>query len=237
MRSHSRPRLLGVTFDLDDTLYDNGPVLARAERALQAWLEGNYPQLARRYDPAALQALGRAMAQERPALRHDVTALRKQALAVAAQEVGYAAELADAAFRVFWLARNQVELFADVLPVLRRLREHLVLGALSNGNADVNLIGLGEVFHFALSAAELGASKPEPALFLEAVRRIGGEPRETAHVGDDALTDIAGARTVGMRTVWVNRSGRPWPGETAPDAEIRTLWELPAVLSRFDSQP
>lgn len=229
------PQLLGVTFDLDDTLYDNGPVLARAERAVRGWLERRYPRLAERYDSAALQALRARLAEERPEIRHDLTRLRKQALALAAREVGYGAEVAERGFEVFWLARNRVELFAEVLPVLRGLRRRLVLGALTNGNADVTQIGLAEVFDFAFSAAAVGASKPAPTLFLEALRRIGGEPRAAVHVGDDAVADVAGARTVGMRTVWVNRRGRPWEGEARPDAEIGSLWELPEVLARFEA--
>lgn len=232
----TRSALVGITFDLDDTLYDNGPVLARAEQAVQGWLERNYPRLAAQYDAAALQTLRSRIARERPELRHDVTGLRKQALAVAAGEVGYPAELAEEAFRVFWVARNRVELFADTLPVLTRLRRHLILGALTNGNADVTQIGLGEVFHFAFCAADVGASKPEPPLFREALRRIGSDPRRTVHVGDDAIADIGGARAMGLRTVWLNRTGRSWEGEAPADAEIRTLWELPAVLERFEAE-
>jgi putative hydrolase of the HAD superfamily len=227
-------RIRGVTFDLDDTLYDNRPVLARAERLVEEWLERHYPRLAARYPGEALRALRRQLAGERPELRHDITALRKTALAIAAEEVGYPPGLSEEAFRVFWTARNQVELFADVLPVLTPLRARYRIGAITNGNADVVRIGLAGVFEFALSAADLMASKPDPPLFLEAVRRVGGEPWDTVHVGDDATADIQGARAAGLRTVWVNRTGHPWEGEGRPDAEITSLWELPAVLARLE---
>ena len=227
-------RIRGVTFDLDDTLYDNGPVLERAEQAVQTWLEQHYPRLADRYDVHALRELRRSLAREEPALGHDLSSLRKRAIAVAAQELGYGAEVGEAAFHVFWETRNRVALFEDVLPVLAGLREAYTLGAITNGNADVTRIGLGGVFHFALSAADVGAAKPAPPLFLEALRRIGGAPQATVHVGDDAVADVGGACGAGLRTVWVNRHGRAWEGEVTPDAEVRSLWELPAVIARIE---
>jgi putative hydrolase of the HAD superfamily len=228
-------RIRGVTFDLDDTLYDNVPVLRQAERSVDDWLAANYPLVAERYDAAALRQLRQALAQAEPALRHDITALRKRALAAAAQSVGYGGEVvAEAGFAVFWEARNAVELYDDVLPVLVDLRSRYTLGALTNGNADLTRIGLAPLFDFALHAGAVGASKPQPPMFLEALRRIGGGPEATVHVGDDAVTDVAGARAVGIRTVWVNRRGVSWPGGDPPDAEIRSLRELTEVLARLE---
>ncbi len=232
-----RRRIRGVTFDLDDTLYDNVPVLERAERTVQDWLAAHYPGIAARYDAAALRDLRRALGLAEPTLRHDVTVLRKRALAMAAESVGYAGEaVAEAAFAVFWEARNAVDLYDDVRPVLTELRAQYTLGALTNGNADLGRIGLAPLFDFALHAGAVGASKPQPPMFLEALRRIGGGPETTVHVGDDPLADVAGARAVGMWTVWVNRRGNPWPGGDQPDAEVRSLRELAGVLALLEGR-
>lgn len=227
-------RFRGITFDLDDTLYDNVPVLLRAEQAVHAWLAEHYPRLAARYDPLGLRELRRTLAVAEPHLRHDITSLRKRAVAMAARAVGYDEEVAEPAFAVFWEARNQVELYEDVQPVLAGLRSRYTLGALTNGNADLERIGLAPLFDFALSAGNVGASKPEPTMFLEALRRIGAGPEATVHVGDDPVADIGGARAVGMRTVWVNRRGQPWPGGDPPDAEVRSLRELAGVLAALE---
>ncbi len=232
MGSH-RP-FRGITFDLDDTLYDNVPVLQRAEQAVHDWLAEHYPRLAARYDPPGLRELRRALAVAQPGLRHDVTTLRKRAIALAARTVGYGEEVAEHAFAVFWEARNQVELYEEVRPVLAGLRGRYTLGALTNGNADLGRIGLAPLFDFALSAGAVGASKPEPPMFLEALRRIGAGPEATVHVGDDPVADIGGAKAVGMRTVWVNRHSHPWPGGDPPDAEIRGLGDLLGVLAALE---
>jgi putative hydrolase of the HAD superfamily len=233
-RARGGRQILGVTFDLDDTLYDNRPVLEHAECALYAWLTEHHPRVAERYDREALRSLRHEVLASAPALRHDVSALRKRALALAADRVGCDPALAEEGFRVFWQCRNRVALYGDVLPVLSQLRRRYVLGAITNGNADVGQIGLGRVFHFSICAAELGASKPEAPPFREALRRVGGEPCACVHVGDDALADIDGARCAGLRTVWLNRAGRPWDGGAPPDAEIRSLWELPRVIAALE---
>jgi putative hydrolase of the HAD superfamily len=51
------------------------------------------------------------------------------------------------------------------------------------------------------------------------------------HVGDDPEADIEGARAAGLRAVWLNRGGVPWPARSeAPELRVRSLVELDALL-------
>jgi len=226
-------RILGVTFDLDDTLYDNRPVMERAEAVLQDWLAWQYPRVVQQFSIQALRELRKAVAAEHTHLSHDLTAIRKMALTKAAQDCGYPPRLADEAFEVFHEARNQVQVYADVRPVLHGLRRRYVLGALTNGNADIGRIGLDDLFHFAISAVDVGAAKPEPPMFQAALQRIGTLPARVIHVGDDPVRDVEGAAAAGLRTVWVNRWGQDWPGGRRADAEVVSLLELPEVLGEL----
>lgn len=124
-------------------------------------------------------------------------------------------------------------MYADVLPALYGLRERYVLGALTNGNADLEQLGLAPLFEFAISAADVGAPKPEPHMFREAARQMGTTPGRLVHVGDDPLQGVAGAAAVGLGTVWVNRPADDWPGGPCPDAEVRSLSELSGVLAEM----
>ena len=65
------------------------------------------------------------LAQREPHNAHDLTYLRLTALAAHAREHGYDETLAQQAFEVFLEARNEVEVFADVLPALARLQAAL----------------------------------------------------------------------------------------------------------------
>ena len=217
-----------ITFDLDDTLWDVWPVVERAEQHLHEWLRSHYPRIPQRYSPLELRELCAEIA-------HDRTRLRKDALQLAARRTGYLDFDVDAAFAVFYIARNAVELFAEVRPTLERLARRYTLASLSNGNADVGLIGLDDVFSFSLNAIEVGAAKPEPLMFELACRRLGAWPGQVVHVGDDPEHDVRGAANAGMRTVWVNRNGREWPGGPEADAEIGSLAELEAVLAVWEA--
>ena len=224
-----------ITFDLDDTLWDVWPVVERAERLLHDWLVARYPRIPERYTPLELRELCAEIASSQPEIAHDRTRLRKDALWLAAKRSGYAAFEVDAAFAVFYLARNAVELFAEVRPALERLARRYTLASLSNGNADVRLIGLDDMFSFSLNAIEVGAAKPEALMFELACRRLGARPEQIVHVGDDPEHDVRGAANAGFRTVWLNRSGRNWPGGRRADAEIGDLAELDAVLAAWES--
>ncbi len=227
------PDIRAITFDLDDTLWEIWPVIARAESRLHEWLEDRYPRIPERFTTLALRALCAEIARQRPDVAHDRTVLRKEALALAARQVGYEEFHVDSAFEVFYQARNEVIFFEEVLPVLERLAGRYVLGALSNGNADIGRVGLGHVFAFSINAIDVGRAKPAPDMFEAAVERLGLPAGQIVHVGDDPELDVVAAVEAGYRAVWVNRAGADWPGGVQADAEVRTLEELEAVLERW----
>ena len=152
---------------------------------------------------------------------------------LAAHRVGYTEFEVESAFQVYFAARNEVVFFQEVLPVLEHLSQSYILGALSNGNADIHLTGLGEWFDFAINAVDVGEAKPEPAMFQQACLRLHLAPEQIVHVGDDPKHDVLGAAQAGFRTVWVNRQGQEWPGGEPADAEIGTLQELVVLLDSW----
>lgn len=220
-----------ITFDLDDTLWDIWPVIERAERHLHRWLEQHYPAIPRRFDCLELRELGAEIARRQPELAYHRSWLRKSALELAARRSGCDSFDVEAAFAVFYAARNEVELFDDVAPVLERLAQRYQLGALSNGNACVVRTGLARFLDFALSAETVGSAKPEPRMFVEACRLSGARAEQILHVGDEPEHDVRGAAMAGLRTVWLNRTGKDWPGGPGPDATVRTLNELETLVA------
>jgi FMN phosphatase YigB (HAD superfamily) len=113
-----------------------------------------------------------------------------------------------------------------VLEALRRLRLHRFrIGVVTNGpttqNEKLVRTGLSSLVDAVCISDEFGVEKPDPRIFAEAVRRCCGDevPGEGGWmVGDTAESDIAGARTSGLRSIWMSR-GRTWVhGDFAPDA-------------------
>lgn len=220
-------RLRAVTFDLDFTLWDLSQVIVRAEELTHGFLAEHYPEAARRYTVEQVRELRSRLAEQRPELRHNVTELRRAALAQVARDSGYGDSLVEEAFRVFLDARHDVVLYDDVRPTLEALRGRFVLGAVTNGNADLRRVGLGAYFDFSLSAVEVGAAKPSHLIFEAACSRAGVDPAAMAHVGDEVESDVVGAAGHGMVPVWLNRTGAPWPATVEPLSHV----ELPDLAS------
>ena len=222
-----------ITFDLDDTLWESGPVLANAEAKFYEWIERTCPEIAHNHSYDALVAHRHTHYDSIPESRHDLTRARLLWLESLLREWGYGAELAEVGFRVFWKHRNAVTLFDDVPRVLDKLGERYAIGAITNGNADVHRIGIGHHFDFVVTPAEAGAAKPDSAIFELALDAAGASPGSVVHVGDDPVRDVSGAAAIGLRTVWMNPEGRTWPGEKRPDAEIRSLEALLSVIDAW----
>ena len=219
-----------VTLDLDDTLWECRPALERAERAFFAFIDEHLPRITAHYDAGALSAHRQEHYRRHPEHAHDVTYVRKHWLAHVATRFGYGREAVEPALRVFLEVRSRVDLYEGAESCLQALSARYTLGAITNGNADLERIGIDHYFDFVVTPAQAGAAKPKPAIFEAALAAAGTQAARTVHVGDDPERDVLGAAALGMRTVWVNATLAPWPGGAMPDAVVRHIGELALVI-------
>jgi FMN hydrolase / 5-amino-6-(5-phospho-D-ribitylamino)uracil phosphatase len=228
-------RILAITIDLDDTLWPVMPALERADRDLDNYLRQHYPQVARTWPIPAMRQLRARVAAERLDLAHDFTAQRYLTLQMAFDACGIAEAPLDALWEIYATARNSVELYPDALPALESLRALWPVASLTNGNADLERIGLHLHFAHHIAARDIGSAKPEAKIFLAAAERLGIAPENILHVGDDPELDVVGAREAGLRTAWINRPRHPWPGAlgVAPDLDLP---DLTALVEWMNSQ-
>jgi FMN hydrolase / 5-amino-6-(5-phospho-D-ribitylamino)uracil phosphatase len=231
MRRMTLGTVRAICFDLDNTLWDVGPVLMRAERILADWLRSRYPRIPERFTTEAMMELREQLLRAEPHQSHDLTYLRRETLARMAAAVGYDRDIAHEAFATWHAARNQCSPYADVVPSLERLKTRFRLATLSNGNADLECIGLAHHFEVRLHAAELGCAKPDPRTYEALAEALTLAPAEILFVGDEPHADVCGPRAAGMRTAWVNRAGIEWPAELpAADLAVTDLDELSIAL-------
>jgi len=226
-----------ITFDLDDTLWAIGPVIRRAEAELWSWLSENYPAIVQNYGSEDLFELRRQVGDEFPEHSHDFRFLRKKVLKRVAVASGYGGEMVEPAFDVFDAARNSVDFFPDVEPALHKLSRDFTLIAVTNGNANLETIGIRHLFLDVVTAVDAGCAKPDRAIFDVAIKRAGVTSAEILHVGDHPQLDVIGARNAGMRTAWINRNGDQRPRHLPPpDAEISAIDELGLLLCPQDRE-
>jgi len=225
-------RIKAITLDLDDTLWPIWPTIARAETALTAWLADRAPATVALLAVPDTKRQIRAETEAAYAhLAHDLGTLRREAIRLALRRAGDDPALAEPAFEVFFEARHQVDLFADALPALEALSARYPLVALSNGNADIQRVGLARYFKGALSAREFGVGKPDPRIFHAAAALAGATAEATLHVGDDAHLDGVGGLGAGMQFAWVNRDGHDWAH--APHQPHLTIADLNSLVERL----
>jgi putative hydrolase of the HAD superfamily len=216
-----------ICFDLDDTLWPCRPVIEEAEQVCYAWLEAEAPRLTSRYSLDQLRAHRLQVGRRQPHIAHDMTEVRRHSLAQLLNQTGYAEALAQQASDVFRQARNRVTPYEDVKDALARLSHHFTLVSVTNGNSQIEHTPLADSFDHSLSAAEVGAAKPDPAMFHAASARSGIPLSSFLHVGDDPLRDVQAARNLDVKAVWVNRDGKAWPTTLArADLEVVGLSEL-----------
>jgi putative hydrolase of the HAD superfamily len=101
------------------------------------------------------------------------------------------------------------QLFDDTLPVLTDLRDrgwrHLIISNhIPELTQIVSHLGLRELVDDIINSAEIGYEKPHPQAFAHA-RRLAGNPPEIWMIGDDPLTDVAGAHAAGIPAIHVQR--------------------------------
>lgn len=221
-------RVHALTLDLDDTLWPIWPTIARAEQVMADWLAQHAPATAALgSDRQTLREVREHTGRTRPDLAHDLSALRRESIRALLQRAGDNPALAEPAFDVFFEERQRVDLFDDALPALQRLSARFPIVAVSNGNADVQRVGIGAHFVASISAREFGVGKPDPRIFHAAAQAAGVAPHKVLHIGDDAHLDGVGALNAGMQLAWVNRTGHVWAH--APLQPHLTLSDLRAL--------
>jgi putative hydrolase of the HAD superfamily len=228
-------RIKAVLFDLDDTLWPVGPVISHAETTLQQWMAIHTPLVAQNYSIEQLRHHRSVLVKTNPRFGYDLWALRHAVLSKIFQETGEHPGMADEAMAVFADARNQVALYDDVVPCLTALGGRVGLGSISNGFADLQVIGLAPHFQVSLAAHSFGCAKPDPRIFHAACAAMNLLPDQVAYVGDDLVLDVEAAQQVGMQGIWMNRrclsSGERLHPHIRPDAIITSLHELENCLS------
>lgn len=235
-QKRKRNMLKLITLDLDNTLWDVTPTIIAAEKTLVGWMQQEIPSVLPHYQKDALMHLRKQFVQEFPDKAHFPTDMRKYILRHCFQQAGIAPSDLDptveAAFSVFIHARNQVTLFPETLDILSHLSTHFDVIALSNGNADLSMIGIDHFFKAHFSAESVGKAKPDPTMFHNALATSQCAAHESLHVGDHPIEDIETARALGFNTVWFNENNQQASHLCQP---TQTIHHLDSLIPLIDN--
>lgn len=135
---------------------------------------------------------------------------------------------------------EKITLVPGAAETLRELAHHYTLGLISDTGMTPGRVlrqlmardGILDLFRHCTFSDETGRAKPHPHQFLDTLGQLGVSPEEAAHVGDLTVTDIVGARNVGMRAVLFTGVTQGQDPSQA-DAVIASFDELPTVLDQL----
>ncbi|MCP2341827.1 HAD family hydrolase [Actinomadura rupiterrae] len=224
-------RTAAVLFDLDGTLMDHATAATRA--ILECWPGADTGFVERRWNELTDGYVERYARGEM-----SFAEQRRRRAITLARELGHPGwddAKADAWFAGY-LARYQGHwaAFPDVLPLFEELAARgLRFGIVTNGDGSQQrrkLERIGVLPHVAdcvMASREVGAAKPDAAIFTAACARLGLPPDAVLHVGDLLDTDARGAAAAGLTGVWLDRPGTGTPADVA---RITTLADLPGLL-------
>lgn len=240
--------LEAITFDLDNTLWDNHEVMERTETGHYDWLDAALldwlarrgdsavMSFAERFPPAIYRERREALAHQYPQRRGDFSWLRERALFSLLEEYGLprssALLWAILAMQHFLVLRHRVTPHPEVEAMLDTLSRRYRLASITNGNVDIRRLGWQRHFPVAIAAGEILAPKPDPRPFRLALERLGARPSQALHVGDSWEEDVLPAQRLGMQVAWIAGADSGLPPGIHRLAHIRELPELIAWLER-----
>jgi HAD superfamily hydrolase (TIGR01549 family) len=194
-----------ITFDLDDTLYENTSVIVKAEHSLIEFMHNQYP-VTKDVNKDFWRSQQKAHFLANPSLKNDMGELRRLSLESGFMALGLSGDKLDVAikrcFEHFYFQRSNFSLHKDIHSLLKSLSDRLPLVAITNGNVNLQQIGLDDYFSACFQASVELPMKPNKAMFVAAQAHLNIPPENILHVGDSLQKDIYGALKAGYQTAW-----------------------------------
>lgn len=229
-KSFSQP-IQALSFDLDDTLYHNHPIIKQAvTKQIQTIAEHVT-------DPQAHQLsywlqVKKQVAQANPALIHSVTQWRKIMLDTGLKPFNLAnhEQVCQQAYDSFIAERSNFTVPQPAIDILKQLSQKYPVVAVTNGNVDIHQVGLGSSFVGYYRAGDNGLrSKPHPDMLLQVASDLDLPAASILHIGD-STADVMSAVNAGCSSLWYNPKQSPSPAITLANGEYSDLADLIQLL-------
>ena len=222
-----------ITFDLDDTLWDNHPTIIKAEVDTREWIEDQVGEVEWGNLNDFLE-LRENLIKEDKSIAWDISKLRREIFRIKLSHVNpieLRNEIVNKAFEIFISKRHEVTFFDGVRKCISDLSEKYSLGILTNGNADIYKFDIGKYFKFSISSLEAKDSKPNRSHFDMALTKVNGVGFDNVlHIGDHQVNDILGAFNLGIDTLWFNNNNSRWDQNFPKPDEFNAWKNLPEII-------
>jgi len=230
-----------ISFDLDDTLYSNKPVMLAIEKKMIAYffalpaLKNKITDHQKQLDIRFWAHFRRQAIKHQPELGHDVVKVRLVTYRLGFISLGLIAEEAEQqaqlALAHFIQLRSDFTVPEQSIELLKNLSSKYPLVAISNGNVDTKALGIEQYFQHIYHAGwqsdgTLLKKKPNSDMFTLACQQLGIKSSQLLHVGDCGRADIQGALRAGCQAAWLSCYDVGKPLSVVPHLEIEEINKL-----------
>lgn len=234
-------KIKAISFDLDDTLYSNKPVMLSIEQKMidyfahLAAFKNETSTTNNCLDHFFWSTFRRQAIMAQPDLMHDVVQVRLVTYRLGLISLGLseksAQKEAQAALDYFISLRSDFIVPVQSHTLLAKLSAKYPLVAISNGNVDTRTIGIDHYFQHVFHAGwqengTLLRQKPKTDMFTLACQQLGINSSQLLHVGDCGFADIQGALRAGCQSAWLSCYDVGKPIRVIPHIELSTLTQL-----------
>ena len=237
-------RIKAVLFDMFDTLMliekDHAFYSPSLKRAYEFLLEKGVKVDFDVFEKAYVEARDALYAEADAKLEEPHFNVRiANALKVLGYDYGVSSEIVAGATNAFCEAfMNYVRIDDDAAGSLAKLHGRFKLGIVSNfaiPECVLTLLrkhGLDGFFDVVVVSGAVNVRKPSPEIFRKALEALGVDAEETVFVGDTVDADVEGAKSLGMKTVYIERRVQKEAETACPDQTIKSMGELLEALER-----
>ena len=229
-----------ISFDLDDTLYSNQPIMVATDKKMVAYLHKSLSDYGidshlYRFDFSFWWPFRQQVIAQSPELQHDVGLLREKTYYLGALSLGLtsieANIFAATALAYFVEQRSNFSLPQQTHDFLSFLKRKMPLVAISNGNVDTHKIGIAKYFTEHFHASIDNKLKPDRDMFDKTCTVLQIQPAQLLHVGDCGKNDVFGAIDAGCQTAWLNPYKVGKPLKVLPTLALDHIEQLAKILT------
>ena len=192
-----KPVFKVLSFDLDNALYDNQPVITHAEQCSSDYLHAEFEKQGKTFKLDTFLSIRHALIEQQNPAFENLSRMRKEALSILCQDLNNAESIANEAFKRFIKARSLIRVEPEIDAMLAKLSAHYIVVSASNGNCDIASTELGEYFDSRWSATDDLRAKPHPQMLQAICAHYEINPGDLLHIGDSELKDGGCAAAAG----------------------------------------
>lgn len=187
-----------LSFDLDNALYDNQPVISRAEEESRLYLEQAFDQESKTFEFEKFLSIRHRLMESKIKAYENLSRMRLVALAEFCDELANKEEVVQQAFDIFIHYRSKVKILPEISELLSELSQQFTLVTASNGNCDISRSPIGKYFDSFWSATMDIRAKPHPEILQRILSHYKVPKESLMHIGDSEEKDGGSADNAGV---------------------------------------